>query len=120
MFLRNPGRFRYKIKLLKPGTPERDEIGGLKSAAFSEAVTLFSLMVKRAQVKQDFIGEYVTADTRYFVVRDLETVCPDIDTTWRLECGGVVYQINDVLAIDDTAPSWVQITAKAIRGNGGL
>ncbi len=120
MFLRNPGRFRYKCDLLKPGLPERDELGGLRPAGYAVACTAFGLVTKRSQVRQEFIGDYVTSDTRYFIFRDLSLICPDLDTSWRLQVNGVVYQINDVTIVDDSVPNWVQITATANTGKGGF
>lgn len=120
MFKRNPGRFRCKIALLKPNKPERDELGGLKSATYSEVCTLFAMESNRSQVRTEFVGDYVTADTRYFVVRDLSTIAPDIDNSWRLTYNGTTYLINDVLTIEESYPTWVQITATAVRGGGGL
>lgn len=121
MFKRNPGRFTHKIELLKPSEPARDELGGIAPTTYSTALTINAMCEQRSQARQDVLGDYVTTDTRFFVVRDLtNTAAADIDTTWRLKCDGRVYLINQVLLIDESVPYFVQITATATNSGGGL
>lgn len=119
MFKRNPGRFRHVVALLKPSEPVRDELGGIKPTHYDQALTVHAMREMKSQSRQQVVGDYVTVDTRYFVVRDLrETAAKDIDTSWRLQCDGRTYLINDVELIDESVPYFVQITATAMSGGG--
>lgn len=120
MFTRNPGRFTKRITLLKPSVQKRDEMGGLSVTTYTAELTLFALVEQKNQSRQQFVGDYVTADTRYFVVRDIRSLVPGIDTTWRLSYGGFTYLINEVTLIDESAPYYIQIVATAINGSGGI
>lgn len=120
MFKRNPGRFNRLITLLKPSTMTRDDMGGLKATTYTAAITLFAMCEQKSQSRQQIVGDYVTADTRYFVVRDIRTLVPGLDTTWRLAYGGFTFLINEVTLIDESAPYFIQITATAINGSGGI
>ncbi len=119
-FYRNPGKFRHKITLLQPSTPVRDELGGLEATTYTAALTLFAMVEQRSQSRQQFVGDYVTSDTRYFVVRDIVALCPDIDTSWRLVYNNVTYLINEITVIEESSPHFVQIVATAVNGNGGI
>lgn len=119
MFKRNPGRFIHTVILLKPSKPERDELGGLSPTTYTEAGRLLAMCEQKDQSRQPFIGDYVTVDTRYFVMRDITAIYP-LDVTWRLEYKGRVYVIHDIRLLDESRPYYVQITATAINGNGGL
>lgn len=120
MFRRNPGRFTKRITLLSPSAPERDDLGGLKPTTYTAALTLFAMCDQKSQTRQQIIGDYVTSDTRYFVVRDIRSLCPGIDTSWRLAYNGYTFLINEVTLIDDSAPYYIQLTATAINGSGGI
>ena len=120
MFRRNPGRFTNLITLLKPSTPVRDNMGGIASTTYEAALSLFAMCEQKSQLRQQIIGDYVTSDTRYFVVRDIRSLCPGIDTSWRLAYGGFTYLINELTLIDESSPYYIQITATAINGNGGI
>ena len=120
MFRRNPGRFTNRITLLRPSTPVRDEMGGIATTTYEAALTLFALCEQRNQTRSQIVGDYVTSDTRYFVVRDVRSLCPGIDTSWRLAYNGFTYLINELALIDESAPHYIQITATAINGNGGI
>ena len=120
MFRRNPGRFTKRITLLKPSTPVRDALGGLATTTYEAALTLFAMCEQQSQARLQIVGDYVTSDTRYFVVRDIRTLCPGIDTSWRLACNGFTYLINELTLIDESVPPYIQITATAINGSGGV
>ena len=120
MFHRNSGRFRHKITLLRPSAPVRDELGGISSTTYEAALTLFAMVEQKSQTRQQFIGDYVTSDTRYFVVRDIRSLCPCIDTSWRLAYGGYTYLINALTLIDESVPYFIQITATAVNGGGKI
>lgn len=119
MFKRNPGRLRHYVTLLKPAAPARDVLGGLTPTTYTAVLTVPAMREVRSQSRQQVEGDYVTIDTRYFVMRDLSgTAAADINTAWRLESDGVVYIINNVECIDESVPAWVQVTATA-RTQGG-
>lgn len=122
MFKRNPGRFCHRITLLKPSAPVRDELGGLSETTYVPAVTLSAMCEQRNQSRQQIVGDYVTVDTRYFVVRDIRgmNVVEGLDTSWRLSYRDFTYLINDILLLDESRPYFLQITATAINGGGGL
>lgn len=117
MFKRNPGRFKYTVTLMKPSAPKRDELGGIQGTEYTEALTLQAMCELRNQSRQQVAGDFLTVDTRFFVVRDLTgTAAEDVDTTWRLSYNGRTYLINDVLHIHESNPYFVQITATALNG----
>ena len=120
MFKRNLGRFRHKITLLKPNSQVRDELGGLLPTVYNDEISLLAMCEQRSQSRQQQVGTYVTADTRYFVVRDLSSVCPNLNTSWRLRYNGFVYNINEITLIEESSPFFMQITATAINLNGGV
>lgn len=122
MFKRNPGRFCHRITLLKSSAPVRDELGGLSETTYVPAVTLSAMCEQRNQSRQQIVGDYVTVDTRYFVVRDIRgmNVVKGLDTSWRLSYRDFIYLINDILLLDESRPYFLQITATAINSGGGL
>lgn len=122
MFKRNPGRFCHRITLLKPSAPVRDELGGLSETTYAPAITLSAMCEQRNQSRQQIVGDYVTVDTRYFVVRDIRDMnaVKGLDTSWRLSYRDFTYLINDILLLDESRPYFLQITATAISSGGGL
>lgn len=121
MFKRNPGRFCHRITLLKPSAPVRDELGGLSETTYAPAITLSAMCEQRNQSRQQIVGDYVTVDTRYFVVRDIRgmNAAKGLDTSWRLSYRDFTYLINDILLLDESRPYFLQITATAINSEGG-
>lgn len=122
MFKRNPGRFCHRITLLKPSAPVRDELGGLSETTYVPAVMLSAMCEQRNQSRQQIVGDYVTVDTRYFVIRDVRGMgaVKGLDTSWRLSYRDFIYLINDILLLDESRPYFLQITATAINSGGGL
>lgn len=122
MFKRNPGRFCHRIMLLKPSAPVRDDLGGLSETTYVPAVTLSAMCEQRNQSRQQIVGDYVTVDTRYFVVRDIRgmNAVKGLDASWRLSYRDFIYLINDILLLDESRPYFLQITATAINSGGGL
>lgn len=121
MFHRNPGRFTHKIKLMKPSAPVRDAMGGLEQTTYTEALELFAMCEQKSQTRQQFIGDYVTSDTRYFVIRDIRSALDDALTTeWRLVYNGYTFIINDITLIDESVPYHIQLTATATNGSGAI
>lgn len=118
MFKRNPGRMTQQIKLLRPSAPKRDELGGLTTTTYDAAYTLFAMVVDKDQSRRQVLGDYVTADTKYFVMRDSALLDVGIDNSWRLEYNGYVYLINKLELINESRPYFTQITATAINSGG--
>lgn len=117
MFRRNPGRFTAKIVLLRPSTPVRDELGGVAPTTYTEAFTGFAMVSDKNQSRQQVLGDYVTVETKYFVLRDIRSVVAP-DTSWRLTHNGFTYLINKVDLIDESRPYYIQLTATAINAGG--
>lgn len=120
MFKRNLGRFRHQITLMRPRIQQRDDIGGLLPVTYEDEITLLAMCEQRSQSRQQVIGSYVTSDTRYFVIRDISGLFPQVNASWRLKYKGFVYIINEITVIDESVPHFMQITATAINGNGGI
>ena len=121
MYRRNPGRFNRMITLLQPSAPERDDLGGLKPTTYTAALTLFAMCEQKSQTRQQIIGDYVTSDTRWFVIRDIRSLLSTpLNTQWRLAYNGTTFLINEVTLIDESAPYYIQLTATAINGSGGI
>lgn len=120
MFKRNPGRFCHRITLLKPSALVRDELGGLSETTYVPAVTVSAMCEQRNQSRQQIVGDYVTVDTRYFVIRDIRGMdaVKGLDTSWRLSYRDFTYFVNDILLLDESRPYFLQITATAINGGG--
>ena len=102
MFKRNPGRFCHRITLLKPSVPVRDELGGLSETTYVPAVTLSAMCEQRNQSRQQIVGDYITVDTRYFVIRDVRgmNAVKELDTSWRLSYRDFIYLINASIFLD--------------------
>lgn len=115
---RNPGRLNKKIILMQPKARERDELGGLVSNGYEEVGTVWAMCESRSQSRQTVMGDFVTVDTRYFVVRDLTSLYPGLSNNWRLRYNGFVWEINQVELINETRPFYLQITATAINAGG--
>lgn len=121
MFKRNPGRFTKRITLLKPSAPVRDAMGGIAATTYTAALTLFAMCEQKSQTRQQFVGDYVTSDTRFFVIRDVRSLLDsDLTTEWRLAYNGFTYLINEITLIDESVPYYIQLTATAINGSGGI
>lgn len=119
MFRRNPGRFTNRITLLKPSAVERDELGGIAATTYSDDLSLFAMISEKNQTRQQVIGDYITVDSKFFVVRDIRSLVPGLDTSWRLRYNGYTYLINKIDLIDESRPYYVQLTATAINAGGG-
>ena len=93
----------------------------MKPTTYTAALTLFAMCDQKSQTRQQIIGDYVTSDTRYFVIRDVRSLLETpLDTSWRLAYNGYTFLINEVTLIDDSAPYYIQLTATAINGSGGI
>lgn len=120
MFKRNPGRFNCKLVLLKPKAMERDELGGLNSNGFDEVGSVWAMCESKSQSRQTVMGDFVTVDTRFFVLRDVSGLYPDMSTDWQLSYRGFRWAINQIELIDESRPYFMQITATAINAGGKI
>lgn len=116
----NPRELNRRIILLRPSAPTRDKLGGIQETTYTAEVSLFAKVSSRNQSRQQIVGDFVTVDTRYFVVRDIRRICPDIDTSWRIEYRNFVFLINDIQLLEEEVPPYTQITATAVNGSGGI
>jgi head-tail adaptor len=117
-FRRNCGRFNKKIILMCPLALQRDELGGLTAGGYTDVGAVMAMVESRTQSRQTVMGDYVTTDTRYFVMRDVTSLYQGISTQWRIRYNGYVYQINQVEVIDEGKPFYLQLTATAINAGG--
>ncbi len=115
-----PGELNRRVVLQRPSVPVRDELGGIGETVYETVKELPAKVTKRNQSRQQFVGDYVTADTRYFILRDIRTVCPGLNTKWQLLYGGFSWVINNIELLDEENPPYIQITATAVNGSGGV
>lgn len=115
-----PGELNRRVVLQRPSTPVRDELGGIGEITYEYVKEFPAKVTKRNQSRQQFVGDYVTADTRYFVLRDIRTACPGLNTKWMLQYRGFAWVINNIELLDEENPPYIQITATAVNGSGGV
>ncbi len=116
----NPGELNRRITLRKPGPPVRDELGGIAETTYVYAGNFPAKVTQRNQSRQQFVGDYVTTDTRYFVVRDIRSLCPGLNSKWQLLYRDYVWNINKIELLDEEKPPYIQITATAVNTGGGI
>ena len=116
----NPGELNRRITLQKPGPPVRDDMGGLQAPVYTTLRSFPAKVTQRNQSRQQFVSDFVTADTRYFVLRDIRSIYPDMNAKWRLLYGGYTWIINKIEVLDEEKPPYIQITATAINVSGGI
>lgn len=120
MFKRNSGKFIHKITLKKPSADVRDELGGLVPAQYTEVCSVFANVETRSQSRQQIMGDFITVDTRYFIVRELSKLASGLNTDWQLVYNGFTFKVNQVELITESRPYFVQITATALNSKGGI
>lgn len=116
----NPAELNRIITLQKPGPSARDDMGGHELPVYEVVGRFPAKVTQHNQSRQQFVADYVTADTRYFVVRDIRSLHPDINAKWRLLYRGYTWIINKVELLDEEKPPYIQITATAINSSGGI
>ena len=116
----NPRELNRRIVLLRPSVPVRDELGGLEETIYTAELSLFAKVTSKNQSRQEIVGDFVTVDTRYFILRDIRRICPDIDASWRIGYRDFVFIINDIQLLDEENPAYTQITATAVNVAGGI
>ncbi len=116
----NPRELNQRITLLRPSEPKRDACGGIEATTYTAALSLFAKATSKNQSRQEVVGDFVTVDTKYFVVRDIRRICPDIDTSWRIRFRDFAFIINDIQLLDEETPAYTQITATAVNASGRI
>ena len=116
----NPRELNRRIILLRPSVPVRVEVGGIAPTTYTAEMSLFAKVSSRNQSRQQVVGDFVTVDTRFFVLRDVRRICPDLNANWRINYRDFVFVINDIQLLDEESPPYTQITATAVNGNGGI
>ena len=111
----NMGQFKWRLTLLRPGEFARDEMGGIMDSEYTPVGVVNALRRDKSTTYKTVIGDYVTVDTAYFIIRDVRGV-HDINNDWRLIIDGQVYVINTVTVLDDTVPKYLEIEATKIGG----
>ena len=114
------GELNRRVTLQRPGATVRDELGGLAATEYEDVRELPAKVTQRNQSRQQFVGDYVTADTRYFVFRDIRSICQGLNNNWRLRYAGATWLINNIELLDEENPPYIQITATAVNGSGGI
>lgn len=111
----NPGIFNRRITLLQRSTLVRDAMGGLKDPAYEKIVTLWAMQRDKTSTYKQVIGDYVTTNTCYFIVRDVTGKYP-VDASWRISYEGYTYVINSITKLNDRPPFYLEIEATRIGG----
>lgn len=111
----NVGSFSKVVHLLQPSTPSRDSIGGINEIEFKTVGTVRALQRDKTTTYKQVIGDYVTVNTAYFIVRDLREAYT-LDVDWRLKIDGATYIINTISLLDDSRPYFMEIEATRIGG----
>ena len=111
----NIGLFKWRLDLLQPGEFQRDEMGGIMDREYKKVGTINAFKRDKSVTYKTVIGDYVTLDTAYFIVRDIRNA-HNLDTDWRIRLDGHTYVINTVTVLDDTVPYYLEIEATKIGG----
>lgn len=111
----NMGKFKHRLELLCPGEFVRDDMGGIMDRTYKKVGIINAFKRDKSVTFKTVIGDYVTTDTVYFVVRDIRSAY-NLDTDWRLIVDGYTYIINTVTLLDDTVPKYLEIEATKIGG----
>ena len=111
----NPGDFKSRITLLERSEPERDEMGGLKPSTYTPVFKVWAKQRDKTSTFRQVIGDYVTMDTCYFVIRDISSKYP-VNTDWRISFEGYTYVINSVVKLGERAPYYLELEATRLGG----
>lgn len=111
----NMGQFKWRLELLQPGEFKRDEMGGIMDHDYKKVGIINAFKRDKSVTFKTVIGDYVTTDTVYFVIRDIRNAF-DINNDWRLKVDGHVYVVNTVTTLDDKPPFYIEIEATKIGG----
>lgn len=115
MFRRNVGTFDKMIGLYKPSSVKRDELGGVKEREFEHVAYVMAQIRNKTASMSQIVGDYVTMDTRYFLMRDFRSIYP-ITEKWQIKVNNVTYVINSINIIDDIKPAFLEVEATKVGG----
>lgn len=115
MFRRNVGTFDKRIGLYRPSSVQRDEMGGIKEKSYELVSIVMAQVRNKTASMSQIVGDYVTVDTRYFLMRDFRSVYP-VTEKWQIRMDGVLYVINSINIIDDIKPAFMEIEATKVGG----
>ena len=113
----NPGKINKKITLLRCEPAERDEMGGLRESDYEAVGSFWAMQRDKTSTHKQVIGDYVTVNTCYFVLRDI-TVSYPLTTDWRVLYDGYTYVINSITRLADSVPYYLEIEATRLGGLG--
>lgn len=117
MYKTNPGKFNKRVTLLRCEPAERDEMGGLREREYEAVGSFWAMQRDKTSTYKQVIGDYVTVNTCYFVLRDISSTYP-LTTDWRLQYAGYTYVINSITKLDDSIPHYLEIEATRLGGIG--
>lgn len=113
----NPGELKRRIMLRRRLPLVRDEMGGLQEAEYEDAAVVWAGQRDKTSTYRQVIGDYVTVNTCYFIIRELPESCP-ITTDWRVRYEGYDYVINSVVRLNERPPFFLELEATRIGGLG--
>ncbi len=111
----NPGAMTRRITLERRLPLKRDELGGLQEAEYEDAATVWAEQRDKTSTYRQVIGDYVTVNTCYFIIRDCTPSLP-ITADWRLRFEGYEYIINSIVRLNRRAPFYLELEATRIGG----
>lgn len=113
----NPGAMRRRIVLERRLPLQRDEMGGLCQAEYEDVATVWAEQRDKTSTYRQVIGDYVTVNTCYFIIRDITATQP-ISVDWRLRFEGYEYVINSIVRLNERPPFYLELEATRIGGLG--
>lgn len=108
-------KMNTKVALYEPDRLIRDEMGGVVPRNYTKAGEIWAQKRDKTSTYKQVIGDYVTANTCYFVAWDFRNTYP-VAQDWQLEVGEQRYVINSITVIDDVLPHRIEIEATALGG----
>lgn len=108
-------KMNTKVALYKPDALTRDEMGGVETRTYTKQGEIWAQKRDKTSTFRQVIGDYVTANTCYFVAWDFRSSY-QVSQDWQLEADGQRYVINSITVIDDVLPYRIEIEATALGG----
>lgn len=113
----NVGKFTKLLHLMEPAPIEIDKMGGIKEREYTEVGKVMALQRDKTSTYKQVIGDYVTVNTCYFIIRDCRSAFP-IRQDWHIKCENCSYVINSITLLDDSRPYYIEIEATRLGGIG--
>lgn len=113
----NPGKLNKRITLQRCEPAERDEMGGLREREYETVGSFWAMQHDKTSTHKQVIGDYVTVNTCYFIIRDISDMYP-LTTDWRLLYDGYTYIINSISKLTDSVPHYLELEATRLGGIG--